>query len=533
MSFFDRFKKEVEVPKSNNFEIQNSIVYQDFAYGQSYSVVSKIWDGEKTLGELGVPIKNIPQFDILRVRSYDAYAKSDVVRIITSKFFYWVIGSGLKLQSEPNRVVLESEKVSNIDFSNFQKLVESRFEVYANSKKCDHLGQKNLHELALDFFKGKYLGGDVLCVTRFTDSGPNVQFISGEYIQTPLLGNDLLKQALDKGNRVEHGVELDSSSRHIAYFIKVVKKGGLADDFVRIPAKGEKTGNTVAWLIGGNKISPDHIRSVPALSTALEKIAKLDRYTESAVGKAEQAAKIIHTITHDKNSTGESPYETSVRQKRGESTDSLEDSYVLGDSLANRIARTESGSVYNMPKGATFESFSTDIETNFGEFHSAVFNIISAGLDVPPEVAMQMYNSNYSASRAAINGWGYIVDIHRVCFANDFYIPFFKAWFEFEVLKNKIQAPQYVDAILNGNFMITDSYTQCRFTGKNMPHIDPLKEIKAIRESLGISDSTPLISREQASEMLGYGSWDENYLKFLEEDKKIPIEKKEVVNKEV
>jgi hypothetical protein len=93
---------------------------------------------------------------------------------------------------------------------------------------------------------------------------------------------------------------------------------------------------------------------------------------------------------------------------------------------------------------------------------------------------------------------------------------------EFEILNNKIKAPGYFENI--NNFMITESYSQCRFIGKNMPHIDPLKEIKAVREMLGGDDTTPLISREQATEMLDAGQWDENFMKSLEENNIIPKE---------
>ena len=74
--------------------------------------------------------------------------------------------------------------------------------------------------------------------------------------------------------------------------------------------------------------------------------------------------------------------------------------------------------------------------------------------------------------------------------------------------------------------MALEAYAQCRFTGKNMPHIDPLKEVKAIREAL----LGNLISREQATENLGYGSWEENFKKKLEEDKLIPEPKVETDN---
>jgi capsid protein len=514
----NRAKKQeviIEEPKSE-FPFGNGAYY-----GQPYTVINKVWDGEKTLGELGTPIRNIPDYQLLRIRAYDAYAKADVVKIICSKFFYWVIGSGLKLQAEPNRTVLESEGIS-FDYAKFQKLVEARFQIYASSKQGDYLKQKSLHELALDFFQGKFLGGDVLCIMRFDNNGPNVQFVSGEHVQSPTLDNNFLTEAEARGNRIEHGIELDKKGAHIAYYICVVSSENPLGEVERIEAKGEYTGKTMAWMICGNKISPDHVRAVPAISQALEKISKLDRYTEASVGKAEQAAKIANFIEHDKNSTGENVYDQVLAAKRREPISTSTDTMALADGLANRITETTSNQTFNMPIGATMKSFSTNIESDFNQFHTAIFNIISAGLDVPPEVAMQMYNSNYSASIAAINGCGYVVDIHREKFANDFYIPFYKAWLEFEILKNKIEAPEFVNGIVTDNFMVTESYSQCRFTGKNMPHIDPLKEIKAVREALGIDGADPLISREQADEMLGYGNWYDNFMKNQEEKKIIP-----------
>ena len=65
---------------------------------------------------------------------------------------------------------------------------------------------------------------------------------------------------------------------------------------------------------------------------------------------------------------------------------------------------------------------------------------------------------------------------------------------------------------------------QCRFLGSDMPHIDPLKEAKAIEFMLNLK----LISREQATEILGHGSWDENFKKRMKEDEIIPKEEVEV-----
>lgn len=515
---FKRIAKSEEVAN-----VPSSMAYQeDIAYGYQYPIISRVWDGEKTLGELGAVMKTVPDFDRLRLRSYHAYATIDTVKIIASKYFYWTIGSGLKLQSEPNRIVLKSEGIGNDDklYTEFQKTVEARFAIYANSKQCDYLNEKSLHELALDTYQGVFLGGDMLAIARFEDNGPNLQVISGEHLKTPQMDSKFLKEAELAGNYIEHGIEIDKKGKHVAYYVATKsKKQGLVE-YERIPAIGAKSKKRLAWLISGKKISPDHLRSVPAMSQSLEKINKLDRYTEASVTKAEQAAKIVYSIEHLEYSTGENPLDQIVARKRGEVVSGDANNSVLADGLANRIAETTSGQTFNMPNGASLKSFDSRIETSFSEFYSTIFKSIAAGVDVPPEVAMQEYNSNYSASRAAINSFGYIVVVNRNKFANDFYIPFYKLWLEFEILNNKVKAPGYFENITN--FMVTESYSQCRFTGKNMPHIDPLKEVKAVREMLGIDGADPLISREQATEMLGAGQWDENFMKNLEEDKMIP-----------
>lgn len=528
MDILGIFGYEKKSKKNESNDQPSSVVVQGDirnSFGWNYPVVNKVWDGEKTLGELGAVVRHVPDYDLLRLRAYGAYATQDIVKIIASKHFYWTIGSGLKLQCEPNRNVLETEGLSEIDFAKFQKDVETRFMVYSNSKQCDFLKEKNLHQLALDFYQGKFLGGDALCVIRYDDYGPNAQFISGEHIRNPEIDSKFYQDAKDKGNSIEHGIEIDSRGKHIAYFVNVKPNGkDLIVNYERIPAYGVKTGKRLAWMISGEKVSPDHVRSVPAISQSLEKINKLDRYTEASVTKAEQAANIVYTIVHDKDSTGESPTDRAIQQKRNPNVllPDMPSDRVLADGLANKITETTSGQAFNMTNGSKLESFSTSIEGSFSGFHEAVFNTISAGVDIPPEVAMQKYNSNYSASRAAINSFGYIISINRVSFANQFYIPFYKLWLEYQVLTNKIKAEGYLENI--DNFMVTESFSQCRFIGKNMPHIDPLKEIKAVREMLGIDDNSPLISREQATELLNMGQWDENFMKSLEEENIIPKE---------
>ena len=526
MKIFGRTFFEKEAESEMPLEPKSSVVYQDrdIVYGQSYPIINKSWDGEKTLGELGVVVRNVPDYKKLRLRSYQAYETMDAFKTIASKYFYWKIGSGLKLQAEPNVSVLESEglNISDTESSEFQKMAEARFLIWANSNQSDYLKQKNLHELASDFDRGAFLGGDNLLIVRFDDNGLTIQFVSGEFVCNPGIETDYHTQAEKKGNCIEHGIEIDKHGKHIAYFVRIKVKNDV-DKFDRVPAYGEKSGKKLAWLVSSKKSSPDHLRAVPAMSQSLEKINKLDRYVEAAVTKAEQAANIVHTLKHKEFSTGEGILEKELAKKRGESIVGvdLENNKVLADGLANKISQQTSGTAYNLPVGAELESFESSIETDFGVFHKTVFEGISAGANVPPEVAMQSFNSNYSASRAAINSFGYFITVDRQTFAEQFYIPIYKLWIEHQILSKKITAKGYIENI--DNPMVTESYTQCRFLGKDMPHIDPLKEAKSIELMLALN----LVSREQASEMLGVGSWDENFKKRLQEDELIPKEEVE------
>lgn len=497
-------KKEVEVKSDAIFDLGGSLIY-----GQTYPIVSKSFDGEKTPGELGVVLNSVPDYNRLRIRAYDAEMRSDLVKIITERFFQWVVGSGLKLQAEPNEDLLKLENITE-DWELFKTSIESRFNVYSKSKFSDYSNMQNLHQKALEAYKTAFIGGDCLVICRIENSMLSVQIVDGTHIQTPYTTN-YITEATKRGNHIAHGIEIDKKGQHIAFYIKQKNL-----KFERVPVYGEKSKRKLAWLIYGEKKRVDHVRGISQLSQVLEKLNKLDRYTEASVGKAEQAANIAYTIEHDNYSTGEGIVEKTLQQKM-KVTGTVQDGYALADGLANRISETTSNQTFNMPVGAKMKAFGTQIETNFEQFYSAILNTLCASIGVPSEVAMQMYNSNYSASRAAINSFGYVVDLGRDKFSEDFYKPIYKIYLELEVLKNKVPANGLISALQKEDLMIIEAYSQCRFIGKNMPHIDPLKEVKAVREMIELG----ILSREQATEDLNKGDFKTNNEKIIKESKVI------------
>lgn len=522
-SFFTTSTDSVESTAVEPIEQTEVVKGPESSYGggQWWPVVTNNWDGEKTPGELGVVNVNIPDHTRLRYRSYDAYDKIDTIKNIAGTFFKYIVGSGLKIQVEPNVKVLKLEGVSD-DLTKFSDDTQARFNVWANSKFSSYNGMVDLHDSAADGFKTAFLGGDVLVVNRIEKGNLTVEVIDGQHIVQPYFDNDHLKAVKARGNFVKHGIEYNDKRQHIGFFVNVKSKDSFITETLYIPAKGKTTGRTLAWMVYGDKQRIDHLRGIPKTAAIIEKANKLDRYSEAAVGKAEEAANLMMAIEHTVDSTGENPFAKAMTKKlnAGGAEESVS-SYELADGVANKITQSTSKTAVNLPQGASLKSFNTDIETKFEGFHSAIFDTLSASADVPPEVALQKYSSNYSASRAAIGAWEYVVDINRGNFSKNFYKPIYSLWLEVEVLKNKISAPGLIKGMNEKNLMLIAAYSGCRFIGKKMAHIDPLKEVKAARAILG-DDVTPLGSREQVTEALNLGDWSENFKNFEKESKMIP-----------
>lgn len=485
------------------------------------NIIYDSFDGEKTPGELGDIYDTVPDYLGLRLRAYDLNLKTDIIKVITGKFFKWVVGSGLKLQAEPNETVLGLSGI-NEDFNLLQKNIEALFDLYADSKYGDYNKNDDLHQKGADAFDTSFLGGDCLCIIRVDKYGPNIQVIDGQQVESPL--DDKRK---GKGNIIRHGIEMDKKGEHIAFWVRSDNEDSTVEH-ERVKAVNSN-GNTVAWMIYGKKARVDHHRGIPVISSILEKVSKLDRYVEASVSKAEQTANVVYSFEHDSSSTGENILSQNLSSKRVNKDDD-KTAFEKSQRTAHMLRQSTSGTVMNLTPGSKLNSLSNPSETQFSAFFKAVFIVLCASVDIPEEVALQKYDQNYSSSRAAINGWEFLVEVYRVKFAKKFYRPFYRVWLEYNILTDKIKSPGFLKAKNNGDFMALEAFYKARFMGKKMPHIDPLKETKAIRSMLGDND-IPLISYEQAAENLGAGDWKENYKKYKQERGSVLKEHEHAENK--
>lgn len=480
------------------------------AYSQE---LFSIYDGEKNSGELGNPVKYHLDYHGLRLRSWESYLSSEITQTVVKRFAMWVIGSGLKLQSEPIINVLEENNIK--PSPDLTKSIENRFRIFANSSKVDYSERKNLHQIAKTAYINSIVGGDVLVVLRTDeDLKINIQLIDGANVVQPYMDKHL-SEAENRGNTVVNGEELDKRGRIVSFY---VKKNYF--EVERLLSKNPKTGREMAFMVYGLEYRISDNRGLPLFSAVLETLKKLERYKEAVVGSAEERQKIPFYIKHGLGSTGESPIMSQVAKAFDIGGDELpHDSN--GQQFADNVAASMNKRVYNMPQDSELQSLESKSELNYNDFYSPNVNSICATIGMPPEVALSKYEGSFSSARAAIKDWEHTLLVNRKDFSTQFYDKIYEYWLDIEVLKHNIQAEGYLTSLAKGNEEVLAAYRNSRFVGANVPHIDPVKEVLAERMKLGdTGKDLPLTTAESATEALNGGEFDTNLSQYSTELKK-------------
>lgn len=478
------------VPTANNITRQWNVLY----------------DGEKNSGDIGPIINYTIDFLSLSNRSWQSYLESDISKTVIDRYAIWVLDKGLKIQSTPVKLILESEGIF-IDTEKFNNMVEARFNLWAKSKRSSYNKMISFNEIAKKAFRNSKIGGDVLVILRYVDMNLNVQLIDGRHLRYNASINK------ENQNRVKNGVEIDSDGRHVRYWIKNAK-----GEYQGIPAWNNELGLRTSFLVYGSEYCLDDVRGLPKIAVSLETIAKTDRYKEATTAAAEERAKVPYFLENSAISDESNPLGGFATMLSHE-----DDGDIPVDEAGNVMAKTVAAStnkqVFNLTRGQTIKALDAKAEIAFKEFYGTNADIVCSAVGIPPNVAFSIYNDSFSASRAATKDWDHTIQVDRDDFYNQFYSHVYAMWIHYEILTSKISAPGYLKAFYNDkNYSVVEAYLNCEFVGPLFPHIDPLKEVKAERAKLGPkADTIPLTTVEQATLNVGTGEANSNIEQFAKE----------------
>jgi len=520
MNLFNFFKQKKDVEIDTSVKINKG-------EKQAYAIFNSIdstYDGETDGMQFGDTHIYEMDYYTLRARSRQLYAENDIVKMIISRLVTFTIGSGLKLQAEPYADIIE-QFGRKIDVDNFEKQVESFWDVYSKSKYIDYTNQKNLGGLEQEVFLNTLVDGDCLVIERIDKDRKwlSYQIIDGSSVCTPPLNTGLEK---DKDTRIIDGVEIDSKGRHVAYWVKSSalnpKENNImnAFEYKRILAISKTTKRRKAFMVYGTKYRSSETRGLPLVGVCMQKAKQIDRYAKSEIATAEINSKFVATIKHNELSSGDNPLKKTILKSRNNRMVNAPEAIVgspsdlSGDLIAQKTAKAVNGVVVNLGLGQELKSYDTNRPSiNFTLFFDVNVKYLCAACEVPFEVALMVFGNNFSASRASLKMFEEILVCKRNNFAEQFNQPVYESFLLYYSALGYIDAQDLLEAYEADQHIVLESFFRARFFGKPIPHVDPKKEVEA--SILKIDNG--LSTHEKETEILGMGDFEENALRLARE----------------
>jgi lambda family phage portal protein len=425
-------------------------------------------DGDKFPGGFGVTELWLKDYLTLRQRSsqlFDAniYARGLVRRLVTN-----VINTGLTLEAFPEESILGMEDGALDEWS---ELTENRFRLWCQSPHiCDYHGQSTFWELQRTAYREALVEGDVLIIMRQSEDYrlPQIQIVPGQRVQTPI-GADMGR--LQKGHKVEHGVECDPSGRHVAFWV-AREEGGLE----RVPAKGPRTGRRMAWLMYGTDRRHGTVRGDPMLGIVLQSLKELDRYRDSAQRKAVINSMLAMFIKKDADKQGTMPL-TGGATRRDQVTTSHD---ATGPRSYDMLGQIPGLIFEELQEGETPQAFGSEgIDVNYPAFETAILRAFAWANEIPPEILELSFQNNYSASQAATNEFKSYLNMVRQQKGKELCQPVYTDWLISEALLQRIDAPGLLDSWRDpARYDVFAAWVQSDWTAAIKPSIDLVKQAR-------------------------------------------------------
>jgi lambda family phage portal protein len=433
-----------------------------------------------------------PQEDIgnnlnmLRERSRDLYMGGGIATSAIHKNKSNVLGSGLELKCQLNFRMLG---ITPEQAKEWEERTEFEFKLWAESK-VDNTGLNDFYDAQRIMLQGWLLNGDALAVIKYAN-GPEglnpyrlrLHLIEADRLNTPTSvssyaqifygGGDYVLTdyiELPNGGKIQNGVETDTSGKVVAYWISNKHPNSLLPTretlkWARVEAVNPVSGlPNVLFIVDPERA--EQYRGVPYLAPVIEQLKQMSRYTE-----AEIAAAIINSFftafIMTQGQTNDFPFDDSVP----------EDDQLKDLPISERLASYEMGSgtinVLGPNESVTFGDPKHPV-AGFEAFTRSMAQLVGAALDMPYEMLLGVFNSSYSASRAALlQAWRPFRD-RRDWFAHDFCQPVYETWLFEAVATGRIQAPGFFSDPVRRKL-----WSQAIWIGPSPGQIDPVKEVQA------------------------------------------------------
>ena len=428
---------------------------------------------------------------LLRKRARDLYAGGGLGRSGPATLSTSVVGWGI--QPKP-KIDGEALQMSDEACDEWERTALKEFRLWAESKMCDAQRQQTFYEMQQLAFLSMLISGDVFVLFGMKENSrtpyqTTLRLIEADRVSTPdgELGESESKE-LDGGGRIVDGVEMDAEGVVVRYHIASrhpLLENATADvTWQAIDAIGKDTGEPNILHIMTQE-RPEQRRGVPFVAAQIELLKQLDRYVKSELAASVVSSMLAVFITCDEDD-GNLGIQDAVN----------EDEKVTDDEMKLELAP---GAVYALPPGKKVTEVNPIRATSgLDSFVTTMETLVGAGLEIPKEVLIKKYDSNYTAARSALLDFWKTVRVYRTRFNAQFNQPVYEMWLAEAVAQGRVEAPGFFD-----DPAIRQAWSGCMWTGVSMGHVDPLKEVKAAAERINNNIST----QEQEASAYDGGDW--------------------------
>ena len=442
---------------------------------------------------------------LLRIRSRDLYSGGGLGRGAPSTMVTNVVGWGIRPKPKVDREFLGLTEEAAVEW---EKAALRVFNMWAKTKMCDATRQHTFWEMQELAFRSELVSGDVLALFGMKPNVRNpfqttVRLIEADRLSTPeSQGGESEAKNTDSGGRIIDGVEIDKEGEIIRYYIATYhplqEENPGEIEWQPVDAFGKDTGMpNVLHIMTSER--PEQHRGVPFIAGMIEQIKQLDRYLDAELAASIVSAMLTVFITSD--GTDDDGY------------DSINDSIAEEDKVTDDSLHIElgNGNVYELPPGKKAEKIGESrAPTAFDSYTKQIITILGSSSEIPYEVLMHAYNSNYTAANAARLDFWRVVTKYRERFTQGFNQPIYEAVIAEAIALGLLDAPGFFD-----DPAIRDAWCGCQWVGSSRGHVQPVQEANAAKTRM----ETGITTGEQ--EAMEYGGTDymENVAQRVREQK--------------
>ena len=335
--------------------------------------------------------------------------------------------------------------------------------IFSSSVEADYTRRKTFWGMEKQVCYSKALLGNAYAIRKFRADGifgTCIQLIEDHRVKTP-------PNKIDTDNIID-GIEFsEKTGEAVKIWIrkKSFSQSDLEEDFEGVPVLDSQGITQILHVkrdderIGGSK-------GVPLLNNIITLLKQTGRYTE-----AEAEASVINAFIAFYTTTEGGIAPNSTPPNRGLRVEGKA-------GYPPPPSEIRSGQTYNLAPGESINQLTPGRPNPSAEtFLMAMIKFMSCYLQIPYEVLLGVYNSSYSASRAAIMQSYRLYQKERQDLALEFH-NYVWSWFISEcVAKGLLRAPGFFS-----NPLAQRVYLQVEWMGDSPPQLDLSKEARGVKE---------------------------------------------------